>query len=59
MKLIHTHDHDSRYIPAMPFIEIGVARSIGQELIPLTAIVDSGADAEIPGVVHSGLLYLS
>ncbi len=49
MTLIHSHDYDSSYNPAMPVITIQVARRIGGTIFPLTAIVDSGADAtQIP-----------
>ena len=49
MTLIHSHDYDSSYNPAMPVITIQVARRIGETPFTLTAIVDSGADAtQIP-----------
>ena len=49
MTLIHSHDYDSSYNPAMPVITIQVARRIGETPFLLTAIVDSGADAtQIP-----------
>jgi predicted aspartyl protease len=43
--LIHTHDYDSGYYPAMPVIEIQVRRREGQTPITLKAIADTGADA--------------
>jgi hypothetical protein len=49
MTLIHSHDYDSGYSPAMPVIAIQVARRSGETSLALTAIVDSGADAtQIP-----------
>lgn len=49
MTLIHTHNYDSSYDPAMPVIAVEVARRTGETFLVLTAIVDSGADAtQIP-----------
>lgn len=45
--LIHMHDYDSSYYPAMPIIEIQVRRRTGQPPITLKAIVDTGADATL------------
>ena len=42
--LIHLHDYDTDYYPAMPIIEIRVRRRAGQQPVTLKAIVDSGAD---------------
>ncbi|MBE2223564.1 MAG: retroviral-like aspartic protease family protein [Anaerolineae bacterium] len=43
--IIHSHDYNSRYFPAMPIIEIQIRRRAGQEPLTLKAVVDSGADA--------------
>jgi predicted aspartyl protease len=43
--LIHLHNYDTDYYPAMPVIEIRVRRRAGQQPLTLKAIVDSGADA--------------
>lgn len=43
--IIHSHDYDSRYNPAMPTIEIRLRGRSEQEPLILKAIVDSGADA--------------
>jgi predicted aspartyl protease len=49
MTVIHSHDYDSSYHPAMPIIEIQVARRVNEASVTLNAIVDSGADAtQIP-----------
>jgi hypothetical protein len=39
--LIHTHDYDSGYNPAMPVIEIQVRRREGQTPVILKAIADT------------------
>ena len=43
--IVHTHDYDSSYHPAMPVIEIQIQRRTGQSSLMLKAVVDSGADA--------------
>ena len=43
--IVHTHDYDSSYHPAMPIIEIQIRRRAGQPPLTLKAVVDSGADA--------------
>lgn len=43
--LIHTHDYDSSYYPAMPVVVVELRRRAGSASIILKAIVDSGADA--------------
>ena len=43
--IIHTHDYDSTYDPAMPIIEIQIRQRAEQSPLTLKAIVDSGADA--------------
>jgi predicted aspartyl protease len=43
--IVHTHDYDSGYMPAMPIIEVQLRRHAGHPPITLKAIVDSGADA--------------
>lgn len=43
--IIHTHDYDSDYTPAMPVVEIRARRRVGQLPVTLQAIVDTGADA--------------
>ena len=43
--IVHSHDYDSSYYPAMPTIEIRIRRRTGQQPLTLTAIVDSGSDA--------------
>lgn len=45
--IIHSHDYDSHYSPAMPVVEIQVRHRANQEPITLIALVDSGADATI------------
>jgi hypothetical protein len=45
--VIHTHDYDSRFNPAMPVVEIQMFLEEGQTSITLTAVVDSGADASM------------
>lgn len=43
--IVHSHEYDSGYYPAMPVIEIEIRRRVGQTPITLKAMVDSGADA--------------
>ena len=43
--IIHTHDYDADYDPAMPVIEIQISRRAAQASLTLQAIVDTGADA--------------
>ena len=43
--IIHTHDYDSDYSPAMPIVEIQARRRAGQLPVTLKAVVDTGADA--------------
>jgi predicted aspartyl protease len=43
--IIHTHDYDSDFHPAIPVVEIQVRRHARQSPITLIALVDSGADA--------------
>ena len=43
--IVHTHDYDSSYHPAMPVIEIRIQRRASQSPLTLKAVVDSGADA--------------
>lgn len=50
--IIHTHDDDSSYHPAMPAVEIHVQRRTGQPSLSLKAIVDSGADATMIPKYH-------
>ena len=50
--IVHTHDYDSSYHPAMPVIEIHIQRRAGQPSLSLTAIVDSGADATMIPKYH-------
>lgn len=45
--IVHSHEYDSSYDPAMPVIEIQIRRRANQPAITLTAIVDSGADATL------------
>ena len=45
--IVHSHEYDSGYDPAMPVIEIQIRRRADQPAITLTAIVDSGADATL------------
>jgi hypothetical protein len=37
--IIHTHDYDSSYYPAMPMIELQIRRRAGQPPLVLKAIV--------------------
>ena len=46
--IVHSHEYDSSYYPAMPIIEIQIQRRANQTPLTLTAIVDSGADATLP-----------
>jgi predicted aspartyl protease len=50
--IIHSHEYDSGYYPAMPMMEIQVLRRAGQPSLALTAIVDSGADATLIPLRH-------
>jgi hypothetical protein len=43
--IVHSHEYDSDYYPAMPTIELQICRRVGQLSLTLKAIVDSGADA--------------
>lgn len=43
--IVHSHEYDSGYYPAIPVIEIEIRRRADQPSITLEAIVDSGADA--------------
>lgn len=43
--ILHSHEYDSGYQPAMPIIEIKIRRRANQTSLTLKAIVDSGADA--------------
>lgn len=45
--IVHSHEYDSNYDPAMPVIEIQIRRRANQPAMRLTAIVDSGADATL------------
>lgn len=45
--IVHSHEYDSSYHPAMPVIEIQIRRRANQPSLTLTAIVDSGADATL------------
>jgi len=45
--IVHSHEYDFGYNPAMPVIEIQTRRRANQPAITLTAIVDSGADATL------------
>ncbi len=45
--IVHSHEYDSSYYPAMPIIEIQIQRRANQTPLTLTAIVDSGADATL------------
>ncbi|MCL4871865.1 MAG: hypothetical protein KJ063_23140 [Anaerolineae bacterium] len=45
--VIHLHDYDSRYHPAMPVIAIQLHRRNHEEGIDIKAIVDSGSDGTI------------
>jgi len=45
--IVHSHEYDSSYHPAMPVIEIQIRRRANHPAITLTAIVDSGADATL------------
>lgn len=50
--IVHTHDYDSSYYPAMPMIELQIRRRAGQPPLVLKAIVDSGADATMIPLHH-------
>ena len=39
--IVHSHDYDSSYYPAMPVIELQIRRRAGQPPLTLKAIVDS------------------
>lgn len=43
--LIHSHDYDNSYYPAMPMIEIQLRHHAKEAPVVLQAIVDTGADA--------------
>lgn len=45
--LIYTHQYDTDYNPAMPMLEIMLGRPRSEPFLPLTALVDSGADATL------------
>jgi len=45
--IVHSHECNSNYDPAVPVIEIQIRRRANQPAITLTAIVDSGADATL------------
>ena len=50
--IVHSHDYDSSYYPAMPVIELQIRRRAGQPPLTLKAIVDSGADATMIPLHH-------
>lgn len=43
--IVHSHEYNTDFYPALPEIEIQVRRRVAEEAVMLTAIVDSGADA--------------
>jgi hypothetical protein len=45
--IVHLHDYDFSYDPAMPVLEIRIGRNASDLPITLTAIMDTGADATI------------
>ncbi len=42
-----TYEYDTSYDPAMPAVEVMIGRALAAVNLPLTAILDSGADATI------------
>lgn len=47
MSKIYTYQYDTSYEPAMPVVDIQIGRAMADSSLPLTALVDSGADATI------------
>lgn len=45
--VIHLHDYDSHYYPAMPMIEVRLQRRSDEAGMTVKAIVDSGSDGTI------------
>lgn len=43
--MLYTYEYDTKYIPSMPVVDLLIGRAHGDPALPLTAIVDSGADA--------------
>lgn len=50
--MIYTYEYDSSYVPAMPVIEIKIGRALALPSLPLTALIDSGADGVIIPLQH-------
>ena len=47
MSLVYTYDYNRDYQPAMPTVRIEIGPAMAAVSLPLTALVDSGADATI------------
>lgn len=47
MNQVYSYDYDRSYNPSIPIVEIKIGQSWTTPLLPLTALVDSGADVTI------------
>jgi hypothetical protein len=47
MKRVYSYDYDRSYNPSIPIVEIKIGQPWTTPLLPLTALVDSGADGSI------------
>lgn len=45
--MIHTYEYDASFMPSMPVVAIRIGRSLTPPALPLTALIDSGADGSI------------
>lgn len=45
--MIYTYEYDSSFIPAMPVVAIKIGRALTTPILPLNALIDSGADSVI------------
>lgn len=50
--MIYTYEYDGSFIPSMPVVEIRIGRSLTLPVLPLTALIDSGADGSIIPLVY-------
>lgn len=50
--MIYTYEYDLAYVPAMPVVTISIGRPDSAALLPLPALIDSGADATMIPIRH-------
>ncbi|HEY1409731.1 MAG TPA: hypothetical protein VF434_12370 [Promineifilum sp.] len=47
MTAIYTFGYDTTYYPSIPVVELGIGPALGETVMALSAVVDSGADATL------------